>query len=86
MLDTHVVIVACENASGMPELVPVIASATKKEVAQGIHYERAKEKAVAMGYGVYSQAICFDRQDIEAFPSAQKTALYHLFKSLYNLQ
>ena len=61
--DTQVVLVACEDSNGFPDLVPVVRHDSEEDVEEGMHYVYAQEQVANNGYDVYPQAICFDQDD-----------------------
>ncbi len=54
-------VVACTNASGIPELVAVKVAVTKAEYENGVHYEKAEFKLKQKGYE--GPFVCLDEND-----------------------
>jgi hypothetical protein len=55
------VVLACHNASGAPDFTFVQVKCTPDAVAEGEHYETAKNWALAMDYE--GPFVCFDEND-----------------------
>lgn len=55
------VVVACTNASGIPELLVISLKVTEDQIKEGEHYDMASEKATLLGY---EPKLCFDHQEI----------------------
>lgn len=58
----HVVAVFCHNASGAPDVFQTSVYANEVEYADGLHYERAKDQALAQGYE--EPMVCADESEI----------------------
>lgn len=59
------IVIACTNANGYSDLVPITVSATDGEYDDGIHYETAKAWAIDHGYG--GPFVSFDENDGPSF-------------------
>ncbi|ABM41631.1 hypothetical protein QYG06_10095 [Xanthomonas euvesicatoria] len=64
------VMVACVNASGMPDMPVFIVSATQEEYDLGVHYDKAEALAEESGYE--GPFVCFDMAEQEAIVSAAR--------------
>ncbi|KDC16451.1 hypothetical protein L542_5195 [Bordetella bronchiseptica F-1] len=64
------VVVACVNASGMPDMPVFTVSATQEEYDLGVHYDKAEALAVEAGYE--GPFVCFDVAEQEAIVSAAR--------------
>lgn len=69
MNNVHIA-VACRNASGMSDLPVFTVKATSREIALGIHYDKAETLAEEAGYE--KPFVCFDAAEQGAILSAAR--------------